>query len=193
MDRLDQLEIVIRRRNGTVIASIPQLSLHAKGDSVEVALAALDAKKAVLAAELEEVGELDTFEASPIPVTVGRTIAVSAPGDLRQFALKMAIVAVALTGMLVVSGLFMAGAVQNVVNSANDTFKGGAVFWGNLERQLDLMASPDEDLPEAKKQKLLADIRAIGAKWRPFLIEIHSAFAVPNESPAQQPGQSAGK
>ena len=31
------------------------------------------------------------------------------------------------------------------------------------------MASPESDLPPAKKEKLLADIRAIGAKWRPFL------------------------
>ena len=31
------------------------------------------------------------------------------------------------------------------------------------------MASPVSDLPEAKKQKLLADVRAIAIKWHPSL------------------------
>jgi Bacterial membrane protein YfhO len=192
MDRLDQFEIVINRRNGKVVASIPRLSLYAKGNSVEDALAALDAKKSAFAAELEDIGELDIFQA-PTPVTADRMIAVSAPGDLSRFALKTTIVAVALAAVLVVSGLFMASSVQNVVSSVNDTFKGGPEFWGKVERELDRMASPEGDLPEAKKQKFLADIRAIGAKWRPFLIELHSALGPPNEPPAQQPGQSTVK
>lgn len=57
---------------------------------------------------------------------------------------------------------------------------GGAKFWSRVEETVDRMAAPGSDMPEAKKQKLLADIRAIGAKWRPFLVEIHSALDVPN-------------
>jgi hypothetical protein len=48
------------------------------------------------------------------------------------------------------------------------------------------MASPVSDLPEAKKQKLLADVRAIAAKWHPFVAEIQSALASP-DSPTQPP------
>jgi hypothetical protein len=44
-------------------------------------------------------------------------------------------------------------------------------------------------MPEAKKQKLLADIRAIGAKWRPFLIELHSALTPPEHATEQHPDQ----
>jgi hypothetical protein len=70
---------------------------------------------------------------------------------------------------------------------------GGAAFWGRVERELDRMASPEGDLPEAKKQKLLADIRAIGAKWRPFLVELHSALTPPDDASEHRPEQSISK
>ena len=66
-------------------------------------------------------------------------------------------------------------------------------FGLEFERELDRMASPESDLPAAKKEKLLADIRAIGAKWRPFLIELHSALTPPEDASEHHQGQSTGK
>jgi hypothetical protein len=55
-----------------------------------------------------------------------------------------------------------------------------------MEAELDRMASPVSDLPEAKKQKLLADVRAIAVKWHPFVAEIQSALGSP-AGPLQPP------
>jgi hypothetical protein len=55
-----------------------------------------------------------------------------------------------------------------------------------MEAELDRMASPDSDLPEAKRQKLLADVHAIAVKWYPFVAELKSALAS-QDSPPQPP------
>jgi hypothetical protein len=193
MDKLDRLDIVLRRKNGSVVASIPQLSLYAKGANIDAALAALEAKKAALAADLEEMGELDRFEPDPLIMPNGRPIAATTSGDLRQFAIKAAIVAAAFAVVVVVSGLLVASRIQSAVSSFKEAFRGGQEFWVRVEREVDRMASPEADLPAAKKQKLLADIHAIGAKWRPFIVELHSAFAMPDERPTSQPEQGTGK
>jgi hypothetical protein len=175
MTALDQADVVIRRRDGKFFASIPQLSLYAKGESVEAALAALETKKAALAADLAEVGELDTLDIAPLGYGAGTT-AAPVPGSVRGFAIKTAIVAIAIAAVLVVSGVFVASGLQAVVNDVKKIKIGGEPFWAHVEEEVDRMASSQSDLPEAKKQKLLADIRAIGVKWRPFVTEIRSAL-----------------
>ena len=191
MSFLDQLDIVIRHKNGKIVACLPQLSLYARGNTIDAALTALEAKKIAFAKELDDAGELETFEADLSSVTTGRPLVVSAPSDLRQFAIKAVIVAVAIAAVLMVSGLFIASSAQSVVS--NVKAMGGPAFWGRVERELDRMASPEGDLPEAKKEKLLADIRAIGAKWRPFLIELHSALTPPEDASEHRPEQSINK
>ena len=53
MSVLDELEIIIRQKDGKVLASIPQLNLYAKAANTDAALAALNAKKAAFVAEME--------------------------------------------------------------------------------------------------------------------------------------------
>jgi hypothetical protein len=191
MSPLDQADVVIRRRNGKIFARIPQLSLYAKGDSVEAALAALETKKAALAADLAEVGELDTLDIAPLAFAVGQS-AAPAPGGVRGFAIKTGIVAIAIAAVLVVSGLFVASGLQAVVSDIKKIKIGGEPFWAHVEEEVDRMASSQSDLPEAKKQKLLADIRAIGVKWRPFVTEIRSALTG-SDSPAPPLDQPSNK
>ena len=93
---LDDLDTVIRRKNGKVLANIPQLGLYAKGENVEAALAALDAKKKELAAELEETGELDMLENNNRQPRRGLTASTS--DDLGRFAIKTGIVALFIVG-----------------------------------------------------------------------------------------------
>lgn len=45
MNKFDQLDVLIRHKNGKIIAGIPQIGLFAKGSDVNGALAALDLKK----------------------------------------------------------------------------------------------------------------------------------------------------
>ena len=67
MSVIDELEIIIRQKDGKVVASIPQLNLYAKAANVDAALASLDAKKAALVAEMEELGELGSLRRSKLP------------------------------------------------------------------------------------------------------------------------------
>jgi hypothetical protein len=196
MSRLDELDVVIRRKNGKVIAGFPQLGLFAKADDVNAALAALDAKKKAFVADLEEAGELDTLEIEDRPAPTRRIAMIRPAGDLGQFALKAGIVVCCVVAAFVISGVLMASkverSIENAVNSVKSVKIGGSQFWTRMEDELDRMARPGSDLPEAKKQKLLADIRAIAAKWRPFVVEIQSALADPN-NPPRSAGTSANK
>jgi hypothetical protein len=179
MSRVDELDVIIRRKKGRVIAFIPQLNLYAKADDVQTAMASLDEKKKTLIADLEDLGEFDRLELDG--PAAGRPAMRAGMGP---FAIKTAIVAVAVAAVIVVAGGFIAGTVNNsireTVSSVRNMKIGGAKFWSGLEETLDRLAEPGRDIPEAKKQKLLADIRAIGIKWRPFLVEIHSALDVTN-------------
>ena len=188
MNVLDELEIIIRQKDGKVLAGIPQLKLYAKAANIDAALTALNAKKAALVAEMEELGELETLEASL--ATIRRPNVANVRSDLGQFALKTGIVALAITAIFIVLGLFIVSSAQNALSSVRDLGRGGAEFWSRAERELDRMASPESDLPPAKKEKLLADIRAIGAKWRPFIVELRSALTPPDDSPGRASEQS---
>ena len=175
MKSFEQFPIVIHRPNEkTTVASIPQLSLYAKGENINAALAALEAKKAALAAELEEVGDLEAFDGAPLAAVERRSILVDSQNNLGQFLLKTGIVVAAIAAIVVFTGIFIASGIQGTLANVK---LGGAPLWMRVEQELDRMARPDSDLPEEKKQKLLADIRAIGARWRPFLTEIRSALA----------------
>jgi hypothetical protein len=182
MSRLDELDIVIRRKNGKIIASIPQFGLYAKGENVEAALAALDAKKKELAVELEGTGEFDILEIDNHRTAPSRGAPGSTFGDLGRFAIKTGIVAFCIVAALTILG----AKVEKTINNVKSVKIGGAQFWSHLEAELDRMASPVNDLPDAKKQKLVADVRAIAVKWHPFVAEIQSALAGP-DSPSQPP------
>ena len=189
---IDELQIVIRQKDGKVLASIPQLNLYAKAANIDAALAALNAKKATFVSEMEELGELETLEFPSLP-TASPPNVVNMGGDLRQFALKTGIVAVAVCAILIVSGLFIVSSAHIALASIKDLGRGGTEFWSRVERELDRMASPETDLPPAKKEKLLADIRAIGAKWRPFVVELRSALAPPDDEAARTSDQPTRK
>lgn len=86
MNRVDELDVIIRRKNGRVIALIPQLNLYAKTDDVQTALADLDEKKKTLVADLEELGELDRLELDG--PSAGRTAAHASGAAIGQFGIE---------------------------------------------------------------------------------------------------------
>lgn len=183
MSKIDEFDVVIRHKNGTVIAGIPQLGLFAKADDPHAALTALDAKKKAYLADLEEAGELGILDVEDRGAPVRRVaVAAARPaGDLLQFAIKAGIVVFLVVVTFVTSGVLIASTVERSIDRTVSKVKsikiGGSQFWTQLENELDRMARPGNDLPEAKKQKLLADIRMIGAKWSPFLTELQAALS----------------
>ena len=189
MSRVDEFDIVIRRKNGAVAAGIPQLGLYAKGGDVGAALDSLEVKKKAFVADLEEAGELEMLEAESTrapSVRSGTTRGTGSVGDLGLFAIKGAIVVCFIVAAFAVSGALIASkveqSVENTVNNIKSIKIGGAQFWGRLEAEVDRLARPDSELPEAKKQKLLADIRVIVGRLQPFVAEAQSALAEPTGS-----------
>lgn len=188
MNKFDQLDVLIRHKNGKIIAGMPQIGLFAKGSDVNGALAALDLKKNAFLADLEEAGELDLLDLAGSPGPLLRVGKTRSPAGLGQFAMKTLIVVGIIVGAITFSSLLVAKKLELPVKNAIASIKGikigGSEFWTRLESELDRMARPENDLPEAKKKKLIADIHAIAGKWRPYIVEIQSALASPNGSAA---------
>jgi len=194
MDSLDELDVVIRRKRGRVIALIPQLNVYGKGADVQAALADLEEKKKALLADLEEFGEtLQTLQVDNNSTGAKRGKSAGA-GGIGLFAVKAAIVGCAVAAVILVAGVFVTAtletSINEIVTNAKTLKVGGHAFWSRVEQTLDRLAAPETDLPADKKAKLLADIRAIGTKWRPFLVEIHSALDV--EASRAVPANAAG-
>jgi hypothetical protein len=88
-------------------------------------------------------------------------------GPIKLFAIKVAIVVFAI--FIVVS--YVDIIMQQYIADIKHPHIGGHEFWTKLERELDNQADPKSDLSPEKKQKILADIKAISDRWRPFLEE----------------------
>lgn len=180
MSKFDDFDVLVRHKNGKFIAGVPQFGLFAKGDTAHSAFDALEAKKKAFLADLEESGELGILDMHDAQTSIQQGGPSRAAGGLGQFTLKAGIVALIIVAALATSGILIASTVARSVERTVDQVKsvkiGGSQFWSKLEDELDRMARPGNDLPEAKKQKIIADIRMIGAKWAPFVAELRSAL-----------------
>jgi hypothetical protein len=173
MARIDDYETIIRRDGATFLAGVPQLGLYARADSAGAALQALEAKKSRLAADIEAVGALAPFpDPAPSPPSVRYL------DTLGLFAAKAAIVFLFLGVAVAASGAVITARVHSAVLDmiGSDTV-GGAQFWTKLEQDLQKAADPSGDLPEQKKQQLLANIKVLVNRWRPFVAAVAPLFA----------------
>ena len=183
MGSLDQFDVVIRRRNGSIIACIPDLRLYARADDVHAAIDALDVKKRELETEIPEIEDLAMLDRTPEPIS-----RASRSSRIALFAAKAAIV-IALSAIAIIyASSFIAANVdrtaERIQARVSDAMKiGGREFWSKLETGLAQAAEPRNDLPEEKKQKLLSDLRTIATRWRPFLVEVGQLFAEPPAAP----------
>ena len=103
-------------------------------------------------------------------------------GPIAQFALKTAIVAVA----IVLSAWIMLDVLEGFVTRRMEqlettirsaTVIGGRQFWTKLEEELDKIADPRTDISPEKKRKILSQITVISDRWRPFLSEAAASIA----------------
>ena len=60
--------------------------------------------------------------------------------------------------------LFVEWKVQSHIESIQI---GGRAFWTAAERKLENLA--DDDMPPAKKQKILKNLKTLGDRYRPFI------------------------
>jgi hypothetical protein len=170
MASIDELDIVIRRKGETVVASIPQLGLVATGSESQSALSALEQKKRMVLEDMKVAGVADDFEIrswSRGAQIGGQSVRW---GGILEFLVKFAIV------LLVLSGIGVASASVVTAKIKEQTRMGGAQFWAKLESDLARAADPAHDLPEQKKKKILSDLRAIVDHWKPFAAELAPVF-----------------
>src|SRR4051812_46277060 len=64
--------------------------------------------------------------------------------------------------------------LEERIRPAMGAIHGGREFWAKFERELERLADPKNDIPAEKKAKLLAQVRAIADRWRPFVVEVVS-------------------
>jgi hypothetical protein len=171
MNQLDKFDISIRRKDDKVTASVPQLGLYATANDIHNALDALERKKAALLEDLTDAGEDNLSAAAaadPVPP--------AASYGLAQFALKVGIVVAAVAIAIVVTANLITTKIENTRLAWQATLQdygkiGGAQFWAKVEKSLDQLADPKGEMPEEKRQKILANIRALRERWWPFIAE----------------------
>jgi hypothetical protein len=175
MGQLDKFDIVVYCRNGKFVAGVPQLYLYAKGDDVQSVMAALEKKKQDVEADLTPA-ELDEMTVKSVGIT-GSAAPAAQSGGLKMFAAKFGIV----VGVLAVATMITVPIVANRIDKSAQQFRqvGGRAFWANVERSLEEMADPKNDIPREKAERIAAQIRKISARFQPFVFEAKQIFADP--------------
>jgi hypothetical protein len=102
-------------------------------------------------------------------------------GPIGLFLIKTVIVsaAIVLSAWILLDVLdgFATRRMQQLEQSIRSaTSLGGRQFWTKLEGELDKLADGRTDIPPEKKAKLLAQIKAVSDRWRPFLQEATAAI-----------------
>lgn len=103
--------------------------------------------------------------------------------SIEAFAFKTVIVVAAI--FLVVTYLDYVAEQRLAALHESFTHVGGRAFWSSVEQEIAKQADPKSDLSPEEKQKLLAQIRAISNRWRPFISEALAAFEGRAEPPKQ--------
>ena len=172
-----QADIVIRQSDNGIVAAIPQFGLFAEGRTVNEALDSLEIKKQSLQADFATFGNLKSYRTN-------NEIASIRWREIYQFAIKSCIV----LSIVIVAIFFLSYKIDQSLTSAVYRFQivaqtnidrltvgSGNAFWSKVSRELDRAAN--SNIPEDTKQKLLADIRTIVEKWRPFVAAASGIFA----------------
>jgi hypothetical protein len=168
MMAMERSDIVIRQVGDGYVAGVPNLGLYARGATAPAALAALEARRAALPEEIAAVGI-----AEPFPEPSPHLPQMRFLDSLGLFVAKAIIVFVLLTATLAGTGAFVIGrAYRATIGILGTPTIGGAAFWAKMQEDIHSAADPGKEMPEPVKQRLLADLRVLVARWRPFVAEI---------------------
>jgi hypothetical protein len=194
MSRIEELDIVIRHKDGRVTAGIPQLALYVTADDVHAAITDLEQKRTALFGDLPKDIELEDIDVGPYG---GRWLQRPTEGGIGQFALKAAIVIGLIAGTAVISAALLLPKIERIIVNAQArvqqlTKVGGHEFWTRAERELARAAEPTSDLTPEQKRRILSQINVIVERWRPFVAEIAPLF-VDFQRPTAHPTSPEGK
>jgi hypothetical protein len=194
VSRIEELDIVIRRKDGRVTAGIPQLALYVTADDVRAAITDLEQKRTALFGDLAKDIELEDIDVRPYR---GRWLQRPTEGGIGQFALKAAIVIGLIAGTAVISAALLLPKIERIIVNAQARVQqltkfGGHEFWTKAERELARAAEPTSDLTPEQRRRILSQINVIVERWRPFIAEIAPLF-VDLQRPTAHPTSQEGK
>lgn len=113
---------------------------------------------------------------------------ISRYGTYKELLIKTSIVAIVISLCVIFVADWIIQSVEDSISRTAQTAVaalssqvpvGGRKFWAEVERNVDLAAAPDFDLPPAKKQKLLSDVRIVVSRWRPFIDAVSDEMQKP--------------
>jgi hypothetical protein len=163
MNKADN-EVILKKINGKIVAAMPQLGLMAAGEDFASALSSLEESKKKLMSELE-VADLQSLVSTSVTDSRNKLLP-----QLGLFALKSAVLAAIIVVTIGVSASLVLGGLYEKFS--------GPQFWSSLERKLaDKASSPG--IPDAQRQKILADVRLIVNRWQPFVFELSRLWSSP--------------
>lgn len=170
---IDDLDVVIRRVGGKVVAGIPRLALYATATTTASALDLLDQKKKALRDDIAATGmaELPPEAVPGIPTQMDH---------IGRFAMKASIVAALTLLVIGISGALVANRIEASVTTMIGSDRiGGRQFWTGLERALESAADPANEMPPERQKKLLSNIHVLVNRYRPFVAEVSQLFSPP--------------
>jgi hypothetical protein len=108
-----------------------------------------------------EAAMMDTidFDREPaVESTVRRSMT-----ELEKFGVKLALVLAAALIFFYATAAYVQSRIENVA-----LFKGGPVFWAQVEKKLYSLAD-EPDLPDQKKARVIEMLKKLSAKYRPYI------------------------
>jgi hypothetical protein len=198
MDAPMEYQALLIERPDQFVFWIQELGICASGKDVASAHAALRQRYEAVIADAQSAGLLDELpppsdshpSAAPTP---------SAASGIKSFALKAGIVVVLLVGSLSLAGLALANTMNRLVDrttrsvnelvdrtthSIADTVQttgvGGKQFWSAVENQLTKLADPKNEIPPERQARIVAELRVLTARVKPFTDAISPIFAAPS-------------
>jgi hypothetical protein len=135
------------------------------------------------------------MEGSEMADPVGQSDAArehSLAWQLALFAGKTLIVAIVFVASFLVVAVHVEHKAAEFAQQLQKATKiGGAEFWKKVEQEIDRAGDPEQAVSPEKKQKILSELRAITAQWKPFMAE---AYMIVTETPSEPaPTASSGK
>jgi hypothetical protein len=191
MAKIEDIDIVVRIKDGKYIAGIMQLGLLGTGDTAQAAIDQFELKRKKFIADMTEIGMILDIDVALGPSALGQLPATAL--EIRRPTLMREITGFGLKTLIFITILtvgFSFGA-NSVIDNARVSLKGtadqfsrmgGSKFWTKVLEDIDKLA--DDDMPAEKKQHILAQIKKIVQKWRPFADEASQLFT-PNR-PAEE-------
>ena len=181
---MEDLDIVIQRRNGVYFAGIPAIGLYARADTSVRRSTGSKTENGSSSPALRSRHHDDFKPRAPVrPVF----------DDFRSiagFAIKTGLFVCLVAGAVIFTTYATASSIERVMDRIHATVQhyasiGGREFWSKARLEIARAAAPDNDLTEPEKRKLIVDLETLSARWRPFI------NAIISPEPAKPPDRGA--